>query len=403
VEEYFINLQKISRCMGMESNIKKAYALALLSGLFFVGGVTVPFFTDWGKISLGQVMFLQAFFVICAFILEVPSGALADKIGRKKTLVLACIADVVAPIVYSSYPNFFVFMAGEFVFAVGSAMASGTIEAIIYDSIKQSGREKDSKKIFSNLGSIQLLSMAIAFIIGAALAQAIGLQQVMMLSALPFFGALIVAMTFKEPHIRAKQKKYFQILGGGIKYFLRHKVLKALTFDRISIAVLVFPIFILYQQLLLDFGQPLISLGIVATLIALVQAGATNKLETLEKIAGGKKRYLLFSALASGICFLILAFTKNWIIGIALMLIIAALGSTRSILFMNYANKHIKSHNRATVISIISMIERVIQGIAYVALGYLVGWNISYTMVILGVLILAASLISRVKEEHLID
>ena len=138
--------QKNSIAGQYKGNIKKLWLYKLLLNLDFFSGVLIPFFIDWGRISFTQVMILQSWFMFWIFILEVPSGVIADKIGRKKTLIISALAFSIGPLVYASYPNFYVFLLGELFFAIGLSFSSGAIEALLYDSLKQIGREKDSKK-----------------------------------------------------------------------------------------------------------------------------------------------------------------------------------------------------------------------------------------------------------------
>jgi hypothetical protein len=83
--------------------------------------------------------------------------------------------------------------------------------------------------------------------------------------------------------------------------------------------------------------------------------------------------------------------------------IIMGFGLSRESLFQSYMNKYIDSHNRATIISTVSMIRRLIAGLIYLVLGLLVKWSLTYTFVIFGIIIIVSSIISEVKEEHLID
>ena len=85
------------------------YVFKFLVSLHFIGGVIVPFFLDWGQISFTQIMILQSFFVFSLFILEIPTGAIADYFGRKTSLMFAAIATTSAALVYSSYPSFYIF------------------------------------------------------------------------------------------------------------------------------------------------------------------------------------------------------------------------------------------------------------------------------------------------------
>src|SRR5688572_28951228 len=62
--------------------INKNYVYAYFKNFAFFSAVLVPFFTDWGHITLFQVQILQSWFSVWVFLFEVPTGAIADKIGR---------------------------------------------------------------------------------------------------------------------------------------------------------------------------------------------------------------------------------------------------------------------------------------------------------------------------------
>ena len=62
----------------LESNINKMYAIRFLAYLHFVSAVLIPFFTEWGGIALSRVLWLNAWFMFCIFLFEIPTGSVAD-------------------------------------------------------------------------------------------------------------------------------------------------------------------------------------------------------------------------------------------------------------------------------------------------------------------------------------
>jgi hypothetical protein len=221
----------------------------------------------------------------------------------------------------------------------------------------------------------------------------------MMFVFFPFFSAFLVAFTFKEPHIKSEKEekgKYIETLKSGIIYFKEHKILKILTFD------LVFIIW-MYQPLLGKIGVPIIYFGLVHALLSGIQTPVMNGFEKLEKIFGSKRRFLLFSALLPGICFILLGISTNITLVIILIALTAAFGLSRGVLFRNYMNKYIESHNRATVNSTISMLYGFLTAILYPLVGIMVEWSLNYSFIIIGTLTIICALFSKVEEEHLID
>ena len=72
-------------------------------------------------------------------------------------------------------------------------------------------------------------------------------------------------------------------------------------------------------------------------------------------------------------------------------------------LYYSYMNKYIKSDNRATVLSAVSMARSIVTAVANVIFGYLVDLNVSYTLFGIGIITITFAIVSNVKEEHLKD
>ena len=137
--------------------------------------------------------------------------------------------------------------------------------------------------------------------------------------------------------------------------------------------------------------------------IGLVQIIILNNFYSLEKIFGGKRKYLLLSAVLTGIGFIIIAISSTITMALFGMLMAGAFGLTRKPLFHSYLNKYIQSGERATVLSTISMFYSFSAAIINIVLGYFVDLNIGYTLVVIGLFIITLGIISKLEEEHLID
>src|SRR3989344_3248955 len=116
------------------------------------------------------------------FILEIPTGAIADYIGRKHSIALGALVVAVAALVYGSVAEFEIFLLGEFLFAAAMALISGADEALLYDSLKEAGREEERKKVFGRANSFHLLGMLVAAPIGSFIAAKQGLNAPMLFS-----------------------------------------------------------------------------------------------------------------------------------------------------------------------------------------------------------------------------
>ncbi|MFC2174272.1 MFS transporter [archaeon] len=388
----------------LSKNISKIYAFSFLWHLHFMAGVLIPFFTLWGKISFTEIMLLQSFFVVSVFLLEIPTGAVADRFGRKTSLILSSLVSMVGVIVYSSYPSIAVFALGEFIFAIGSSLISGADEALMYDTLKKTGRVRESKKILPRMHSFRILGVMVGAPIGGIIGYYLGLQYAVMLMAIPMALSALVAWTLEEPKTRKSKEstRYIDTLISGVTYFRKHKILRKLAADEITIGAVIFFIIWLYQPALQSAGVAIIWFGFVHALIAVAQIVFQNNFERLEKFFG-KKGYIKYSAIIPGICFILLALGVGAWAMVGLITLIAAFGLSRRALYANYYNKHIESKNRATVLSTIRMVGSFVRALLYPLVGVMVDFSLPLALGAIGVVLVAAALLSRVEDYMLVD
>lgn len=388
------------------SNIWKSYLYRFFRNFHFFSGVLIPFFTIWGGITFTQVMILQAIFTFSVFLLEIPTGVVADRFGRKSSLILAGLMGGIGFLVYATYPSFWIFALSEFILAISVSLLSGADQAMIYDSLREIKKEKTSKKIFGRLNSLGLFALMIAAPLGSLIAKYYGLRIIMIFMIIPHIFMIFVGFTFKEPEIGrkiAKKRNYIATLKKGAAYFKNHKILRLIAIDYVTIGVLAFFLVWVYQYKLQSLNVDIGYFGIVHAAIVLVQIIILNTFVNFEKLFGGKRNYLFYSSLLTGIGFITIAFAQTFILAIIGMLIVAAFGLTRKPLFQNYMNKHIKSAERSTVLSTISMFYMFSMALVDIVLGYFVEINMKYSLLIVGLIIISFGIFSKVEEEHLKD
>jgi len=397
------NVSKINKAYGR--NILKAYWFKFFRNMHFFSAVLVPFFILWGKISFTEIMLLQAIFTFSMFLLEIPTGVVADWFGRKTSLIFAGVVGFIAPLIYVSYPNFWIFALAEFTWAIGAALISGADSALIYDSLKATKDEKTSKKVLSRYGSFGLAGIFVAAPIGGLIAELWGPMMPMMLTSVPMLISLGISLTFKEPkdYKKGKKESYWATLKDGVKYLRGHKELRILMFDYVFIGTLAFFMIWVYQVVLQSYSVPLGWFGFIHAGIIIGEILVLNNIERIEKWFGGKRNYLIYSAFIVGVLFLGLAFIKNLYVAILCIFLIGAFGMTRKNVFSSYLNKFIESHNRATVLSVVAMAYSLSMAIIDVVLGAVVDWSLTFGLAVVGVAILLFVFFSELKEEHLID
>jgi MFS family permease len=389
---------------GWRGNVRRVYVWKALTSLHFFAGVLIPFFTQWGGITLRQVLLLQTWFMLWIVVLEVPTGAVADRYGRRTSLVCATLCVIAAVAYYVTHRGLAHFMFAEFLWACASAFSSGADEALAYDSLKAAGAAAASKSALARLSTAEMLAIACAAPIGGYAAWRWGLSAPLALSLIPFAVALPVALSMIEPPREREEKRgYWETMTRGTKYFLGHRVLRALTFDSVTIWCFSFMIIWLYQPRLKELGVPLIWFGFVTTGMTLCQSAILMRIESVERFFGGARRYLTLSALIPGLAYLALAFSPSPLLAVPLIVLISGFGLSRSAILNNYMHKHVDSSRRATVLSAVGMARQLFTASVYPLVGWAAEKSLTWTFAALGAAVLACSAASSVEEAHLLD
>jgi len=396
-------MSKLLNALYIKRNIGKIYLFSFILGIHTVRGVFIPYFTDWGGLTFFEIMLLQSIFTIAIFLLEIPSGAIADKIGRKTAISLSALSVAVAAIFYSTIPAFFMFAIAEIIWGFGVALYSGTDEAFIFNTLKILGREKELPKIMGREQTMRLIALTVSAPLGSIIAEYISLQFTMTCLAFIYFGGFLISLTFKEPKLvnNNKSERYLTILKDGFKQFRKVKVLRILCFDRLFIGVLIYSLFWTYQVYFEVLSIPILWFGFLTSLMNIIQAIFMNLLPRIESSVKKKLIFLIIVDIINGITFIFMGFTSNTFLGVFLVLIIVGIGYPRYLLYMNGINKFIESENRATVLSTINMFASILRAIFNPIVGILVMWNINVFFFIIGIGILSFTLLTRVKNEYL--
>ena len=405
VSQKKINNQSTRR--KITANVYKYYLFHFLWGINTFVSVMVPFFTVWGNISFFQIMALQSYFTFVLFILEIPSGAIADFFGNKRALSLAAIVLIIAAICYSTIPNLILFFIAETLWAFGTALFSGTDQAFLYNTLKILGKDEDMSKYTARSTTLFLIASLVSAPLGSFFAVYISLQFTMFFLTFTYLGAFLVTLTFKEPVMNnnhddhVEKEKYLKITIDGFKQLKENKILRSLCYRKIFIQVLLLSLFWVYQPYLIQINVSLLLFGFIRSMFSITHITFTNILPVISKKVKKKAKFLMLVELLCGISFIVLGFTTHSVIGIILLLIIVAFGNPRPLLFINGINRHIDSENRATVLSTLNMFRSILSSIFYLIIGIVVTWNISAIFFILGISIITLTLTLRVKSEYL--
>ena len=154
-------------------NVRLFIAFKVFFNSRFYYPVFTILFLDFG-LSIAQFAILNAVWAATIVIAEVPSGALADIVGRKQLLVFATFIMIIEVGIISFVPKtnpsiiFMVFLVNRILSGFAEAAASGADEAIAYDSLKAQSDPELWGRVLEILMRFQSIGFIIAMSVGAA-------------------------------------------------------------------------------------------------------------------------------------------------------------------------------------------------------------------------------------------
>ncbi len=114
-------------------------AYGFLKNLRFFEPFLLLYFRE--SFSFFRIGVLYAVREVSTNVLEVPTGLLADRIGRRRTMVLSMVAYLLAFAIFFLTRNFGLYTVAMVLFGAGEALRSGTHKALILSYLKARGWE----------------------------------------------------------------------------------------------------------------------------------------------------------------------------------------------------------------------------------------------------------------------
>ncbi len=158
--------------LALEGNLRRFVVFRLFYSARFYYPVFTILFLDYG-LTLAQFALLNMAWALAIVLAEVPSGALADIVGRRRLVIFAALMMVVEMSLLAFVPMgassllFGVFLLNRLISGLSEAAASGADEALAYDSLKALGREDDWSHLLEKTSRVVSIGFFFTMISGA--------------------------------------------------------------------------------------------------------------------------------------------------------------------------------------------------------------------------------------------
>ena len=304
-------------------------------------------------LSISQISFLIGFQFFVQLILELPTGAIADLLGKRITIVLSYIFDTFFFLGYLYAHSFLDFLVIYAASGIGEALRSGSSEAIVFDSLKQDHREDEFPAIGARQGLYFQIGLVAATIIGGFVYQLTHTLPILLVASAQALAGLS-AFFYREPYIdtvKFSLSSYFRQIKLGINEAFKTTTHRLMSTYYIAVGSISWLVMTYYVDYLL------IDLGFDAPTRGIISAGA--RIFNIILI----NRFLIHLPRRNTVIFfpilLILSLTPGiWLQGWwSIPFITGAMMSStaRWILLGKYTNHIFDSRYRATALSTLSM------------------------------------------------
>lgn len=120
-------------------------------------------------LSFFQIGLLAGFTGFCTNVFEVPSGAVADLYGRRKSMIFSSSAYTLSFVVLALSTSLWQLFLAMFFFSLGEAFRTGTHKAMIFDWLASIGKEKERVRVYGYTRSWSKMGSALSALLAAGL------------------------------------------------------------------------------------------------------------------------------------------------------------------------------------------------------------------------------------------
>ncbi|APE42126.1 hypothetical protein BOO69_00920 [Sulfitobacter alexandrii] len=305
----------VARASPMGRNVALYPWFKFCQNLLFWQAIWFLYFQ--AELSAAQALALYAVYDVATTLLEVPSGYLSDRLGRRRTLQAASVMGAAGAGLIAAGNGFVIFALGQVCLGAAASFASGTENALLYESLRAAGRESEIERQETRGWRYTLVALALSAFTGGAMGL-VSYPLAFAAAAVAMVAALVIASRFEEPpHEVSETGQGIAAQGRFVRSAIRRPVLAWLF----GLSVLMYG----FSHVPFVFGQPFIAealgrigwradaalvSGGVSALMMLVSVGATVMAVVLRRRMGLPAMLMLAFAMQIGLI-AVLAITNS--------------------------------------------------------------------------------------------
>ncbi len=354
-------------------------------------------------LTLVQISLIESILIFTIFLMEAPTGVLADRVGRKWSIFASTFFLMCAEFLFIFARDFNWYIVIALLTGTGFAFASGAVEAMVYDSLPAANRENAMKREMGRVNSYSQLAFFFAPLIGGLIigdASAENFIPAIALTVVALLLGVIVCLTLREPASETSEKSpsSAELFRSGLSLLRHHARLHRLAMLAVftapfsgAVATTLGPPYLVQN----DVSPYVVGLTLsFGSLLAVITQRYAYK---VEQWLGPRWAIAVLITLPSLLYFLLAAAVGPFAT-VFVVIVMYGLNDMKAPLFSAYQNALIESRNRATVLSLISMFQSLYVAIASPLYAALAERSLPLAFMAIGAVIMFAALLLRVHR-----
>lgn len=352
------------------SNIRLYYLLSIFLNGWFILPNWVFYFSQ--HISLVEIGIVEGVAVLVGLLMEVPSGALSDLLGKKRTILFGSIVIITSCFLLLQATEFLHFLIGNVLMFIGFSFHSGATEAFAYDSLVEHKKADSYDVVAARSTSLAIGASIISTFIGGYL---YGLNP-----GLPFVSwilflciSVIVLLFAKEPQVDTitfSTHSYLLHLKEGVHTLFSTRLKKYIVVIMGLAIIVKLNQGMVRQATAADFRFTGETFGYVLGVITIPAIWLSFSFDTLRN-KWGEKGLLKGIMVTFILAFCIPFIYKNPIGGVGLFFLLNTIEKFAQPLTSVIINSRIDSKHRATTLSTLALFSQIPYTILVLGFAYL--------------------------------
>jgi len=189
----------------MVRNVRLLYVHNFLTDFRFQTAYLVIFFSQILG-SYTAAMGILAVENVTSAIMDVPTGLISDRMGRRLTLALGSLCSAAGIGCYAIADNIVWLFIGAFLSGLSVCLFNGNNNALLYETLKEKGQEQEFHHYQGKTSSMFQLALGISALC-SSLMTSHGLRFIFVLGIIPQILAVLVSLLFHNPTVHTATER----------------------------------------------------------------------------------------------------------------------------------------------------------------------------------------------------